>query len=185
MGIEKKWARCINKIQNCDETEIFNLLDRISPLGSKEDWLIRSAKHNNLIVVTKLLECGADLHYYNDQALQCSVTNNSLEIVEKLLEYGANVHEMDNIVLRYSINHNYLEIVEKVLEYGANMHCCDDIILKNLQMNFGYFSKPFLYFNEQLADVLFPYCDTNDYSYFPADYIRKKFIPIKNAARKN
>lgn len=37
-------------------------------------------------------------------------------------------------------------------------------------------------FDERVADILLPYCDIDDWEYFPIDYIRKKIVPTKNAS---
>jgi ankyrin repeat protein len=43
-------------------------------------------------VVRYLLEHGANIHAYNDEALRYSALNGHLEMIHYLVEHGANIH---------------------------------------------------------------------------------------------
>lgn len=131
-----------------------------------------SAQSGHVEIVTMLLKSGAGLHANNDAALLCGVNGGHFEIVSILLEAGANVNVCDGASLRSSIEKVNFALTAKLLEYGAGVHCSDDKILKNLENNF----------NEELADILLPYCEEEFYHYFPEAYIRKKFVATKSAS---
>lgn len=181
----------------------------IKDIGADCDWVLRfSIMNENWNMVLKLLEYGANVHANNDYALRFSAKNGRLDIMTALLKLGANVnvdegarfysalesssenghlpvvtalleadvdvHGDDDCALRLSVASQRFEIMKVLLEYGANLHCCNKAILKGLQQNFS----------EQIADIVLPYCDANDYEYFPQDYIRARIIPTKGANTK-
>lgn len=131
-------------------------------------------KNNRLDIVTALLEFGADVNACNDanfcSSLETAAYYGNLAIVTKLLEYGASRYHYD-CALRLSVECHHFEIATVLLENGANMYCDGKHILKDLQKNF----------NERIADVVLPYCSTDDYEYFPPDYIRTRLVPTKSA----
>lgn len=133
--------------------------------------LIQSVLNGSLSMVTKLLENGANVHARNDAVLSHSAANGYLAIVCKLLENGANVHACDDDALRFSIENGHLLVVEKLLEYGSDLHCDNKSILVNLKNNFS----------ANLANVILPYCNQDDYSYFPTEYIIANVTPKKSA----
>lgn len=90
----------------------------------------------------------------------------NVDVVTALLENGADVHADDDYILRSSILNAHLEITAKLLEYGANLHCNNNEILYNLHNSL----------DEQLADVILPYCNPDDYNYFWDDYIKRKIM---------
>lgn len=130
-----------------------------------------AANNGDANIVRILLEYDVNAKVEDQTALLFSAHRGYTEIVTMLLENGANVHHDDDIALQHSVNCKHIETVAVLLEYGADIHCNDNIILKNLNNNF----------NEALADALLPYCEEKDYHYFPEEYIRKKFVPTKNA----
>lgn len=132
---------------------------------------IEYVKEDNLKAVTKLLKNGVNVHMHNDFALRYGAASNRLEIVNKLLEYGANVHARDDAALRRAISCGNFLIVSALLENGANLYCRNKLILQNFKKNF----------NEELARVLLPYCNSDDYIYFPSEYIRTRIVPTKSA----
>lgn len=137
----------------------------------QHDYALRhSAIRGHSSVVTKLLECGADVHANDDEALRCCASNGNGN-GNGNLECGANMHARDDEALRHSASNNHLLIVNKLLENGANLYSNDASILTKLRNNF----------NDKLANVILPYCTSDDYHFFPDYYIREKVIPTKSA----
>lgn len=157
---------------------VLKLLEYGANLHVDEDHALRwSVGYGRESVVNKLLEMGASVNINRASpvfsALELSVKfdGSNINIVTKLLECGADVYYNDDCALRVACKRERFEIVAKLLEHGANVHCSGKVILKNLQKEF----------NEQMADIILPYCDFSDYEYFPADYICKRIRPTKNA----
>lgn len=134
--------------------------------------LQRCVKNRNACAVKCLLECGANVHIHDDYPLRWSAYKCHLELVVCLLEYGADVHACNDNALRLCIISQGLEIATTLLEWGADVHCDDDVILMRMQKNF----------DEEVANVIFPYCSSEDYHYFPDDYIKSK-ISVKSARK--
>lgn len=132
---------------------------------------IKYVRKNDLSMITKLLDNGADVHMFDDIALKCSVTNGDLPMVSKLLKHGANVHAENDFALKHSIVCNDFLIAAELLENGANIYVDNKSILRRLQYKF----------NVTLADTIFPYCNSNDYSYFPIEYVQANVTRKKSA----
>lgn len=103
--------------------------------------------------------------------LVLAAANGNLSVVIELLNLGADIHFNDDAVLQWSIHNNHFVTASKLLEYGADIYCNNNKILKNLRTNF----------NEALASLLLPYCDSDSYKYFPVDYVCKNIVPTKNS----
>lgn len=138
----------------------------------KELALRYSAGDGRAAIVELLLKNGANVHADNDIALLCSVAGEHYEVTIALLKAGANVNSRNDTPLRSSVAKVNLALTAKLLECGANIRCLNDEILKNLGENF----------NEELADVLLPYCGEECYHYFPKEYIKAKIVSTKSAA---
>lgn len=150
------------------------LLEHNADLHANDDHALRwSARNDHLGIVTLLLERGANVNtngtYYS--ALEFSAKYNCLDVADKLLEWNADVHIANDNALRLSIEHGNLKMTEKLLENGADIYCNNKYILKQLQTKF----------DAKLADVVLPYCNVDDYEYFPECYIRKCIVPTKSA----
>lgn len=165
----------ICSVENKNTNMISKLLEYNANIHADNDYALRmSARIGASNVMIKLLENDANInadnrHYFS--ALESGVFHNHLDVVTKLLEYGVDFHAGDDCSLQLSITYRRIEMTAKLLEYGANIYRNDKQILKDLQS----------IFNEEIADVILPYCDVSDYEYFPADYIKKRIIPTKNA----
>lgn len=130
----------------------------------------------NLEIVTKLLECGAKV---TDDLLIYLVREapRKKQIITKLIDPDANACECcnNNRTLPYHTRIQKfcsdLEIIDKLLEYGGNIHCRDDTILKNVSNKF----------NKRKAAVILPYCNSDDYHYFPDWFIKEMCPSIKSA----
>lgn len=109
-----------------------------------------------------------------------SITCSNSKNVATLLEQGADVHYLDDFALRYIMgNYHFQHQHEKLallLAYEANIYVYDSACLKYAQT---IFDKEF---DEELANVLLPYCREEDYHYFPEVYIKTKIVSIKSAA---
>lgn len=179
---------------------ITKLLERGADIHFGDDCaLIESLKSLHFETIVKLLENGANVSTRNDRPLLLGIQAKRLDIIDKLLEYGANVRGtngrkgQDYIFLRsfwpthsivypeHIITHPVytmvyskldLEIISKLLEYGGNIYCYDKIILKKLQREF----------NRELALVIFPYCSSEDYHYFPDWFVEENHCATKSAA---
>lgn len=155
---------------------VSKLLKYNANLHTDNDGALRwSAKRGLLNVVEKLLDCNANINAgdgtHVNSALEYGVENDHLNVVIKLLERGANVHVKDDNALLLSIKYGRIKIMEELLENGADIYCQNKQILKKMQKNF----------NESIADIILPYCCTDDYEYFPDYYIREKIVLTKNA----
>lgn len=139
-------------------------------------FIIRVIK-NNLNEAIELLKRGANVHVWNDEALRWSVENNNLSMLAILLENGADVRACDDEALRMSIEAKNWSMVSALLENGANLHCKNELVLAKLKDEF----------DEELANIILPYCSSDDYAYFPSEYIHRNIVCTKsaNSAQKN
>lgn len=94
------------------------------------DNFMRNVHMENLIMIKESLNCGADIHFRNDWALQYSICNCKIEISTLLLENGANVHSGDDFCLTHSARLGDFKTIALLLKYGANVHACDDVALR-------------------------------------------------------
>lgn len=129
---------------------------------------IRCVKDNNLEAVTKLLDRGADIHTNNDCALQCSITSELLDMIELLLVYGANLHCGNKCILKNLCR----RFNERLPEREANL--CNEHVraIENVCRRS----------DERLAQTILPYCDSDDYEYFPCELVCKNVISKKSSA---
>lgn len=152
------------------------LLKHGANLHAQHDYALRwSAGQGYLDIVTQLLKFGADVDAGKGTNLQSplefSVSCDHLNVVIKLLECNADMHLHDDRALQISVCDRNFKIMGLLLENGADLYCNNKQILKDLCINF----------DKKIADIILPYCDVDDYEYFPDDYIRECIIPTKNA----
>lgn len=74
--------------------------------------LIKFAEHGYLPMIKILIEKGADIHVYNDQALRWASRNGYLEIVKYLAEKGADIHANNDQALMWASEQGHLEVVK-------------------------------------------------------------------------
>jgi hypothetical protein len=88
--------------------------------------------NGNLALVKILVELGADVHAYDEQALRAAVIRGSLEITRYLVEHhNADIHIIHNLVLHYAAMCGYLDIMKYVVEYhNVNIHVDGDMPLR-------------------------------------------------------
>jgi ankyrin repeat protein len=93
--------------------------------------LMAATRNNNLAIVDRLLEYGADVnmddHYRHtgNTALTIAIQNNNLDIVNRLIDRGARVNIWNNFIettpLYLAFTHNCSdEIIQRLLTAGAN-----------------------------------------------------------------
>ena len=93
--------------------------------------LIEASKDGNLSQVKSLIIEGADIHAWEDCALNEAARNGQLEIVKYLVEdCDANVHAWDERTLRWAAWNGQLEIVKYLVSKGANVHARDNWALR-------------------------------------------------------
>src|SRR5665647_3514858 len=66
-----------------------------------DNLLINSAALGELSLVKYSLECGADIHSFNNQALRFAARNGYFEIVKYLVEHGADIHDNNDEAMRW------------------------------------------------------------------------------------
>lgn len=168
-------AGLIDSVKNNHLEMVVALLKSGVDIGILNYSLVLSAKQGYIEIVTVLLEHGANPCVLNNEPLFKSVQNGHLEVVTVLLEYGAtcNVDASEQVdrILWHAYMFDHHEIVAKLLEHGGNMRANKSIILNTLQDKF----------NERMADVILPYCNAEEYHYFPTWYIRGSVVPTKSA----
>lgn len=185
------------------------LLEHGANIHARDDEaLFLSIEANHPDIVTALLECGADVHARNDAALLCGVQSKQPDIVTALLEHGADPCGRNDYIFLYSfwfehlkippyderslalcggvmspndecalihlvhiMTHVELTIIAVLLEYGGNLGCYNKIILKKVQHEF----------NKELAVIIFPYCASDDYQYFPNWFVKEMIVSTKGA----
>jgi len=86
--------------------------------------------------VKMLLENGADVHAYNDEAIRhcglnhhidigysdVNTTQTYIETIQSLLQYGANASANNSEILLYNINKKYIAVIKLLIRYGADIN---------------------------------------------------------------
>lgn len=138
--------------------------------------------NNDEPMIATLLKHGANVHFKNDYALRWSIIFGYTKMCAILLEHGANIYCND------------CEILKKIMKDANTDEVNANASVGMFSMDYGMFysSSQFViaapkpapvqvYFDQQLASMLFPYCSSDDYKYFPSDYIQTKFVSTKSA----
>ena len=87
---------------------------------------IKNWSRNGYKNTVRLLDHGADNHFYNDYALRIVPENGDTNIVELLLNRGADIHCCNDSALRLAARNGHTNTVELLLNCGANIHCLND-----------------------------------------------------------
>ena len=95
------------------EDEIKRALGNLDP----NELLIKASKIGYINYVKKALEQGADVHTYDDYALQLASENGHVEVVKLLLDNGANVHANNDDALRWASGYGHTEVVKLLKQY--------------------------------------------------------------------
>ena len=95
-----------------------------------DEMLIWAADNGETDLVTSFLKNGANIHAYDDEALQNAASEGHTDTVRLLLENGADIHAYDDLALRYAASSGHIDTVKVLLENGANIHAIDDWALR-------------------------------------------------------
>jgi ankyrin repeat protein len=107
------------------------LLDAGANVHAYSDDALRLASDNGHTEVVKLLlDAGADVHAYDDYALRLASENGHTEVVKLLLDAGANVHADKDYALRWASEYGHTEIVKLLLDVVADVHAHDNYALR-------------------------------------------------------
>ena len=68
-----------------------------------------------------LLDRGADINAWNDEALRNAAMRGRIEMVKILLDRGAKIHTMNDAALYLAVLRGHPETVKSLLAYGATM----------------------------------------------------------------
>lgn len=179
-------------IENADAghlEKVIKLLKRGANVHAYDDAaLIMSAQRGYSRIVTVLLKNGANVHADGDAVLRASIVNFNVETVIVLLEYGANanaqikyrsryIHCLNLVIYKYfaattvNIANDCLKIIAKLLECGSDVYAMNKYILKQIKKTFS----------KDLADIILPYCQSDDYCFFPDAYIKERIVPTKGS----
>lgn len=93
-----------------------------------EHDLVEAAGYGRLAEVRAALEKGANIHAFNDMALQDAAGGGHLDIVKLLLAKGADVNasSMTTTALIYAAESGHTDIVALLMKHGADIHAFDD-----------------------------------------------------------
>jgi ankyrin repeat protein len=95
------------------EEEILSHLGDLDP----NRLLVKSSRLGLLSGVKLALERKADVHHWDDEALQWASIYGRKNIVELLLKNGADVHANDEGALRLASKYNHKDVVEFLKKY--------------------------------------------------------------------
>lgn len=93
--------------------------------------LTLAATNGNEPVVRFLVDYGADIHMFDDDAFISAAMNGHMSIINFLISVGANIHARDDDALRWAAWNGYMSLVELLVEKGADIHACNDEALRN------------------------------------------------------
>ncbi len=82
--------------------------------------LMSAALTKDLEKTKKLIELGADIHFWGDYVLRLACTFGYTEVVKLLLLYGADVNAQDGTPLKNAVSNNHKEIIKLLVENGAD-----------------------------------------------------------------
>jgi ankyrin repeat protein len=110
------------------------LIEKSPSARARNVALWYAAMAGQMAIVEYLIECGADIHAYNDAALQYSIKGGHLHIAKFLIDKDPRIH-IYNFTLRHAAMYGHLSIVEYAIEHGANIHAYNDAALRYSSMN--------------------------------------------------
>lgn len=120
-----------NEIQNYfqnalehNHRDIIKLLLKHIPKDS--DVLSVAAEDGDLAMCKILVECGADLHYRDENPLIMAIQQSHLEVIKYLVEQGANIYINNDEPIERALNGKNIEIVEYLISQGADLYLADN-----------------------------------------------------------
>ena len=84
--------------------------------------LVKSSEVGFLPGVKKALKMGANIHAYNDYALQIASGNGHIDVVDLLLKNGADVQADDDLALQRASGNGHTDVIDLLLKNGADVH---------------------------------------------------------------
>ena len=86
-----------------------------------------------------LIAAKANIHAWDDYALQQAVRNGHLKVVQLLVDNGANIPAWNDYTLQLAVRNGDSEIVKLLVDKGANIHSwiinIIFLIIKNIVLN--------------------------------------------------
>jgi len=111
-----------DKMTSKSDEEILNSLKSLDP----DRMLVQAAKNKSIEGVKKALKLGADIHYFNNLALQVAIDDENLDIIKYLIDKDADIHMSDDYPLRHSVEVGNTELVKYLLDNGAEPDTMDN-----------------------------------------------------------
>jgi len=105
-----------------------------NPMNDIHHDLIKVASYGMTDLVTLLLQNGANMPSYRDDALSYAANNNKIDTVKVLLNHGANVHIGDNQPLRWAAYNGHANMIKLLVEHGANVK---EVLMRVKRYNYG------------------------------------------------
>jgi ankyrin repeat protein len=100
-----------------------------------DDLLVDASKNGQAAMVELLIDVGADVHAYTDQALRWASINGHAAVVQMLLDAGARVYANYYQALRWAADAGHSAVVQILLDAGAGVHANDDEALRRAVVN--------------------------------------------------
>ena len=117
----------LNNIE--DHPEIVNFFTSYNITNLDHDYtdiMVLAVKTNRLDVVKFLVENNANIHAYDDFAVQIASKEGNLEILKYLESKGADIHVDDDVTIQVASEKGHLDIVKFLVENKANIHTNND-----------------------------------------------------------
>ena len=116
-------------LPNCkikDDDKLKTCVNGILKYGIDNDVFQRVSRYGDLNMVKCLINHGANIHAFNEEAVRNASQEGNLHVVECLISHGAYIHAYDDFALRYASARGHLDVVECLIEHGANIHANND-----------------------------------------------------------
>jgi len=110
--------------------EIVNLLLRHGEELHTSKGLREAVKNGNLDIVKVLIEGGADIHAFKNEALRLAIKNNHNTITKVLVNNGADIHIEEDLGFRMAAKEGNFEMVNFFFKSGANIYAGNDYALR-------------------------------------------------------
>ena len=88
-----------------------------------------------LDIVKLLIDHGADIHARDDRAIISASYGDYLDVIKLLIDYGADVSDQNNSAIINASSRGHLSVVELLMEHGANIHARINGAIRNASHN--------------------------------------------------
>jgi ankyrin repeat protein len=95
--------------------------DQMPDIAERDMDLCDAAADGRLDVVMTLIEQGANIHAYDDEALREAAENGHLDVVKYLVEHGADIDACEGCALCWAAENGHLNIVKYLVAQGADL----------------------------------------------------------------